>query len=227
MTAYDAVLFDSDGVLVEPPPAETQSTATRAAFREVGVDDPDRRHVEAVVDGITVEELEGICAAYDLDPETFWEAREHHDERSQLDEFERGVRGRYDDVSAITDLPVDCGVVSNNHHTTIEYVLTQFGLEPAFETYYGREMTIESLELKKPNTHYLERAMADLAAESVLYVGDSESDIVAATRAGLESAFVRRPHCRETELEVAPTYDLGDLHDVADLVCGDGRRGRS
>ncbi|RQH00913.1 HAD family hydrolase [Natrarchaeobius oligotrophus] len=224
MSEYDAVLFDSDGILVEPPPAETQSTATRAAFHEVGIDEPARTHVQAIVDGVTVGELEEICTAYDLEPETFWEARERHDERSQLEEFERGVRGRYDDVSAIVDLPVDCGVVSNNHHSTIEFVLAYFDLERAFETYYGREMTIESLELKKPNAHYLERAIADLSAESVLYVGDSESDVVAATRAGLESAFVRRPHCRGTELEATPTYDLEDLHDVADLVRGDGRR---
>ena len=55
-------------------------------------------------------------------------------------------------------------------------------------------MTVESLERKKPNTHYVERALSDLDADAALYVGDSESDVVAADRAGLDSAFVRRPH---------------------------------
>ncbi|OVE83466.1 HAD family hydrolase [Natronolimnobius baerhuensis] len=222
MTAYDAVLFDSDGVLVEPPPRETQTEATREAFRAVGVTDPDRRHVAAVVDGVTVEGLHEICAAYDLEPEAFWAARERHDERSQLVEFRDGTRTRYDDVTALSGLPmeVNCGVVSNNHHSTIEFVLEHFELGPFFDTYYGREMTIESLELKKPNTHYLERALDDLSVsvESTLYIGDSESDIVAAERAGLKSVFVRRSHCHEVELETAPTYEVEDLYGIAELV---------
>ncbi|OIB55558.1 HAD family hydrolase [Natrialba sp. SSL1] len=224
MTAYDAVLFDSDGVLVEPPPVETQTNATRAAFRAVGVEDPDRQHVDAIVNGVTTEALHEICSAYDLEPAAFWAARERHDEDSQFAEFRDGTRTRYDDVAAISDLPTEasCGVVSNNHHSTIEFVLEHFELGPFFDTYYGREMTIESLRLKKPNTHYLERALDDLSvsAESSLYIGDSESDILAAERAGLESVFVRRPHCREVELGVEPTYEVEDLHGVRRLAHG-------
>lgn len=220
MTAYDGVFFDSDGILVEPPAVETQADATRAAFREVGVEDPDRRHVDAIVSGVTAAELRNICATYELDPETFWEARERHDERSQFAAFRNGVRTRYDDVTAITDCPTPCGVVSNNHHSTVAFVLEFFGLDAFFDTYHGREMTIESLELKKPNAHYLERALADLSVDDALYVGDSESDIVAAERAGLESAFVRRSHCHETELAVEPTYEVESLHEIAHLVGG-------
>lgn len=47
MSRYDAVLFDSDGVLVEPPARETQLAAARDAFREVGVEGVDRRHLVA------------------------------------------------------------------------------------------------------------------------------------------------------------------------------------
>lgn len=212
------MLFDNDGVLVEPPPAETQTEATHTAFEEVGVTDPDPEHVAAVVDGVTVGRLDEICAAYDLEPERFWAARECCDEQSQLTEFQEGARQRYDDIGVVDDLEAPCGVVSNNHHSTIEFVLEFFDLEEAFETYYGREMTIESLELKKPNTHYLERALADLEAESGLYVGDSERDVIAAQRAGLESVFVRRPHCLDVDLEVTPTYEVEDLHGVKRLV---------
>ncbi|NGM68665.1 HAD family hydrolase [Natronolimnobius sp. AArcel1] len=224
MTIYDAVLFDSDGVLVEPPPVETQTDATRAAFRAVGIEDPDRQHIDAIVSGVSVDELHEICSAYELEPKTFWEARERHDEESQFAEFRDGSRAQYGDVCAISDFPaaVDCGVVSNNHHSTIEFVLKQFALESFCDTYYGREMTIESLRLKKPNTHYLECALDDLSvsAESALYIGDSKSDIVAAERAGLESVFVRRSHCREVELDTTPTYKIESLHDVAELVSG-------
>ncbi|WP_246998108.1 HAD family hydrolase [Halosolutus gelatinilyticus] len=218
MTAYDTVIFDSDGVLVEPPAYETQAEATRAAFRAVGIEDVDRQSVDDVVAGVTVDRLREICVSYDLDETTLWEAREDHDERSQFERFRAGDRTRYDDVVAIADLDEACGVVSNNHHSTIEFVLDFFDLEPLFGTYYGRPKTIESLERKKPEPYYLERALDDLDGESALYVGDSESDVIAARRAGLDSAFVRRSHCRDAVLSTTPTYEVTTLHEIADLV---------
>ncbi|WP_265109807.1 HAD family hydrolase [Halosolutus halophilus] len=218
MTPYDSVLFDSDGVLVEPPAFEIQAEAARAAFREVGVDDPDQRDVDDIVAGVTVDRLREICTTYDLDVTALWKARERQDERSQFEQFRAGSRARYEDVTAITDLDHRFGIVSNNHHSTIEFVLEFFDLKPLFETYYGRPKTIESLELKKPNPHYLERALADLDAESALYVGDSESDVIAAHRAGLDSVFVRRSHRSEATLSTPPTYEVSTLHEVADLV---------
>ncbi|MFB6155463.1 MAG: HAD family hydrolase [Haloferacaceae archaeon] len=215
---YDAVLFDNDGVLVTPPAHETQAEAARAAFDEVGVADPAQRHVDDVVGGVTVERLRDICATYGVDPEAFWAAREYHDEQSQFTEFRAGNRERYDDVSALVDIQQRRGVVSNNHHSTVEFVLDFFEMRPLFEAVYGREKRVDSLRLKKPNPHYLERALADLSAESALYVGDSESDVVAAHRAGMDSAFVRRPHCRDADLAVDPTYDVASLHDVVDVV---------
>jgi HAD superfamily hydrolase (TIGR01549 family) len=218
VTEYDATLFDSDGVLVEPPTSETKIEATRAAFREVGVADPDPDHVHTVVDGPTVDDLHAVCDAYDLDPGTFWAAREDCDERSQFAAFRSGDRDRYEDVAAIEAVPHARGVVSNNHHSTIEFKLDFFGLEPLFDTHYGREKTIESLELKKPNTHYLDRALSDLGAETAVYVGDSESDVLAAHRAGLDSVFVRRDRSRGVELSVAPTHEVNSLRGVVDLV---------
>ncbi|SIQ70291.1 haloacid dehalogenase superfamily, subfamily IA, variant 1 with third motif having Dx(3-4)D or Dx(3-4)E [Haladaptatus litoreus] len=221
MTEYDAVIFDNDGVLVEPPAYDTQSEATRTAFEAVGVADADRTHLDAVVGGVTVDGLYELCTAYDLDPESFWAAREHHDEQSQLEKFRAGARTCYDDVSALSglsDLTSSCGLVSNNHHSTIEFVLEFFELHSLFDTYYGRPKTIESLRLKKPNPHYLDKALADLGAESALYVGDSESDVVAAHRADMDSVFVRRAHCRDVSLSTDPTYEVKTLHDVAALL---------
>lgn len=177
MTEYDTVLFDNDGVLVTPPGVETQADATRAAFDEMGVAEVDREDIAAIVDGVTVDQLHEICTAYAFDAAAFWEARERHDERSQLDAFRTGSRDCYEDITAIREISQSCGVVSNNHHSTIEFILDFFDLRPLFDTYYGREKTIESLQRKKPNPHYLDRALTDCTAESALYVGDSESDM--------------------------------------------------
>ncbi|MUV86604.1 HAD-IA family hydrolase [Natronomonas sp. CBA1123] len=218
MPSYDAVLFDSDGVLVEPPSAETQTAAIQQAFQSVGVDDPDEGHVQDLTSGVTSEVLDDIGAAYDIDPVALWNAREHHDEQSQFESFRAGNRDRYDDTAAVSEVPRPRGVVSNNHHSTIEFVLEFFEFGDDFDTYYGREKTVESLGLKKPNTHYVERALDDLGGGSALYVGDSESDVLAAHRAGLDSVFLRRPHCRSVDLSVDPTYELETLHGLAELL---------
>ncbi|WP_049907265.1 HAD family hydrolase [Halovivax asiaticus] len=218
MSVYDAILFDNDGVLVDPPGIETKTAATEAAFAAVGVAEPDPADVDAILSGPTEAELEDCCARYGLDPESFWRARERHDEDSQLEAFRAGERSVYDDVEAVRTVPNPRGVVSNNHHSTLEFVLSHFELASLFECYYGRPMSIESLSRKKPRPHYVERAMADLGAETALYVGDSESDVVAADRAGLDSAFIRREHNRALSLSVDPDYEVESLRALPELV---------
>lgn len=218
MSNYDAVLFDNDGILVEPPVDDSKSVAVTEAFREMGVEDVDTTHVDALLSGVTIETVHEVCENYDLDAEAFWAARERHDERVQLADFRAGTRRCYDDVSALAELPQACGVVSNNHHSTIAFLLEYFELEPFFETYHGREMAIETLELKKPNTHYIEQAITDIGCESALFVGDRELDVIAAERAGLDSAFVRRQHNESVALSTPPTYEVEDLHGLVDVA---------
>lgn len=220
MTKYDAVLFDNDGILVEPPSHTTKVDALTDAFREVGVNDVETEHIDEFVADTTLETVHGICDVYDIDVDAFWKAREHYDEQSQFEKFKAGERTVYNDITALHDLSQACGVVSNNHHSTIEFILEYFELESIFDTYHGREKTLESLELKKPNTHYIDRALAELESESALFIGDRELDIVAAHRAGLDSVFVRRPHTVDTEFSITPTYVVENLHEMAEIAAG-------
>lgn len=106
---------------VEPPARGTRVEACRAASRAVGVANADGEDVAAPVSGVTVERLREVAARYDLDPDALRDARERHDERSQLDAFRAGERTAYDDVAAVADLPPNRGVVSNSHHSTVEF----------------------------------------------------------------------------------------------------------
>jgi len=78
--------------------------------------------------------------------------------------------------------------------------------------------TIHSLQLRKPNPHYIEQALGDLDAGNALFVGDNESDVRAAENAGIDSAFIRRPHRRDWELNVWPTWEIDRLSDLHDIV---------
>jgi len=220
--SYDTVVFDNDGVLVGRTRFDVLREATAATFEEFGVNDPDPGHVEEMTVGATPRRVTTVSGEYGLDPGRFWRTRDGTVSRAQQEEARAGRKTPYDDVDALADLDVSMGVVSSNQQETVDFVLDHFGLSGLFGATYGRSATIESLSLRKPDPHYLERALAELRAdaESALYVGDNESDVRAAHNAGMDSAFVRRPHRDDWELDVWPTWEIGSLEELHEVCSG-------
>ncbi|MGA9401829.1 HAD family hydrolase [Haladaptatus sp.] len=214
---YDAVLFDNDGVLVKPPKRELLQEAARSAFEEFDVD-PAEDHLAAVTHSATPDGFREVCEAYGFDPNSFWAARDSAASEIQLREIEAGRTTTYDDIDALSSFERPLGLVSSNQQATVEFMLDYFELERHFETYYGRPPTVEGIRRKKPNPHFLDRALSDIGAETALFVGDSESDVVAADNAGLDSAFIRRPHRTEYELSVEPTYEIEGLSEIFEIL---------
>lgn len=214
---YDTVVFDNDGVLVGRTSFDVLREATQETFSQFGVTDPDPDHVDDMTVGATPSRVDEVCAAYDLDSETFWRALDRTSSRAQQREAREGRKTPYDDVDTLGGLDAAMGIVSSNQHETVDFLVDHFDVDHLFDTYYGREATVESLDRRKPNSHYIDRALADLDADSALFVGDNESDVRAANNAGIDSAFIRRPHRRDWDLNVWPTWEiegLDDLHDI-------------
>jgi len=214
---YDTVVFDNDGVLVGRTAFDVLKDATEETFAKFGVDDPDPDHVEDMTIGATPDSVAAVSDAYDFDPERFWRTRDSTVSGAQQAEARAGRKTPYGDVETLADLDAAKGIVSSNQQETVDFLLDHFELWDHFGTAYGREATIESLTLRKPNPHYLENALADLDADSALYVGDNESDIRAAENAGIDSAFIRRPHRSDWDLNVWPTWDIDSLDDLHDI----------
>ena len=214
---YDAVLFDHDGVLVTLTDQELHLRGARRAFAAVGVEEPDPADVEALSIGVTAPLLEEVCGRYGVEPGAFWAARDEHTAALQREAMRAGEKRPYDDTGALAGLGLPLGVVSSNQLATVEYAVERFDL-PAFRTVQAREPTVESLRRKKPEPFYLERALSALGAEGALFVGDSESDVVAARRAGIESAFLRREHVADATLSATPDHELASLSELRALV---------
>lgn len=216
---YDAVVFDNDGVLVGRTRYDVLSEAIEDTFEQFDVTDPDPAHVEEMTIGATPESVGEVCDAYGLEPDEFFAARDRTLTRAQQVEVRTGRKALYDDIDELHDLGVPMGIVSSNQQATVDFVLDHFGVSDLFGAAYGREPTVESLRRRKPNSHYIDRAMADLeaSADSVLFVGDNESDVQAAENAGIDSAFIRRPHRRDWELNVWPTWEIDGLDDLHDI----------
>jgi HAD superfamily hydrolase (TIGR01549 family) len=215
---YDTVVFDNDGVLVGRTSFDVLRDATQETFELFDVTDPDPEHVEDMTIGATPKQVGIVCDQYDINPDIFWRTRDRRLSLAQQEEARAGRKTFYDDLDVLADLNVDMGIVSSNQQETVDFLLEHFELPVEFGTAYGREATIESLDRRKPNPHYIDRALADLDAEDALFVGDNESDIRAAERAGIDSAFIRRPHRRNWDLNVWPTWDIDGLKDLHHIL---------
>lgn len=215
---YDGLLLDHDGVIVTLGDRDALRTAARTALEAVGVAAPATRVVDTLSVAVDYDELVAVSEQFGLDPARLWHHRDEQVAASLRAEATAGRKAPYDDLDHVDGLGIPAGIVSNNQTRVIEFVLDHYGLRDRFDTVRAREPTPASLRRKKPEPTYLAAAMADLGVESPLYVGDSESDVVAGKRQGLDVAFLRRPHNEGRPLSVEPTYDVGGLDAVAELL---------
>lgn len=214
MTEYDAVIFDNDGVIVEPTNRGVLVEAVVDAFAAFDIAVDIGRVERSVAEDVIPRDL---LREHDLDPEAFWHQRELTASLAQQAHTREGGKPVYDDVTALDALEVPLGLVSNNQHATVEFLLAHHGIEH-FETAYGRQPTLAGAARRKPEPYYIERALADLDADDALYVGDSKKDILAAQRAGIDSIFLRRDHVADTTLSIDPTAEVPDLRTLVETL---------
>ena len=216
MTEYDTIVFDNDGVLVELTGTDVLRQAARDAFADVGVERPREPLVDHAVDG----NLDGLGAVerdHGVEVAEYWAAREQRAIEHQRRAIENGGKPLFDDVAALRELPHRLGVASNNQGPTVEFIVDHYGLGDVFETVHGREPTYDGALRRKPEPDYVDDA---LGAREALYVGDSPKDVTAAHRAGVDAAFLRRPHRGEAPLDREPAVRVGGLRELVDWLGG-------
>jgi len=217
---YDGLLLDHDGVVVTLGDETVLRRAARDALLDAGVAEPDEAAVGTLTIAVSDADLADLSRQYDLNPDRLWRHRDDRVREALLAETTAGRKAPYDDTPGLRTLDVPMGVVSNNQTRIVESVLDHYDLRDLFGTVRAREPTRESLSRKKPCPTYLEAAMADLGLENPLYVGDSESDVEAGRRAGVDTAYLRRSHNADRSLVATPTYEVEGLDEVAALVAG-------
>jgi phosphoglycolate phosphatase-like HAD superfamily hydrolase len=222
--SYDGLLLDHDGVIVTLGDHTALHDAAHDAFRDVGISDPAPDAVDTLSIAVTDQELTSLSERYDVDPDALWHARDDRVRDVLFDETTAGRKAPYDDVTALADCTVPMGIVSNNQTRIVEFVLDHYDLGHHFGTLHARAPDRSSLTRKKPRPTYLEDAMADLGIENPLYVGDSESDVEAGQRAGLDVAFLRRDHNADATLDHDPTYDVDGLDAIVDILESESAR---
>ncbi len=218
---YDALLLDHDGVIVELLALESLESGIlsygKPCYTELGIE-PDAALREALSIGATADEIQQLARSHAVDVSALWRCRDDAAERTLCEATRAGEKDPYGDVSVLESVELPIGIASNNQKRIVEFILSHHGLTHLFETVWGREPTIESLSRKKPAPTYLLGAMDDMGVENPLYVGDSETDVIAANRAGVDCAFIRRAHNAERELSVDPTYEITGLDGAVSVL---------
>lgn len=212
------VLFDMDGVILEGPGTDPQVYADAAddALADLGADPTPtqradlRRH--------DLEHVRTHCEALGVDSARFWELKDAYASQRTHERVRSGDRGYYDDVDAIADLAerTTVGLVTNNRHATAEFVADSLDVE--FDVVRGRHPTVESYRRRKPEPDFIEDALSELGVSDGLYVGDSTKDVTAARAAGLEAAFLRRPHNRDVDTPAGALAELESLTEIVPLL---------
>ncbi|WP_267162254.1 HAD family hydrolase [Halovenus salina] len=221
MTAYDSLILDYDGVLVTVLDSDAR---TEACWRAVDAVEPaglapDRDIVTTLASSVSPETVRELSDDLGVSSETLWRFRDNMLARVLTDAAVDGQKRPYPDIDSLAALSeVPLAIASNNQRRVVEHILDEYEFADAFETVHAREPCLDSLALKKPEPTFLERAREDIGTRNPLYVGDKEKDIVAAQRAGMDVAFMRRDHNRTRSLETTPTHSVTDLDEVVGLV---------
>lgn len=207
------LLFDMDGIIIE-------GHGTDESVHDQALDD-------AIDDrGLAVDaEIRSLLAGYEydtdfavgckrlgIDPISFYGLREEYSARRAIDRLAAGKRGLYTDVDALETLAerYRLGVISNNYDSVVEFVVDHHGLD-AFSHVRGRETGVRGFYRRKPDPHYLLEGLQALDATDGIYVGDRATDVVAATRAGLDGVFVRRSHNSDATVPVETAMEIDSL----------------
>lgn len=221
--AYDGLLLDHDGVICTLADIETRQSVFREQLRReldgtIDVGDTLEEVAETLAARADLADVRSMAARLDLDPATLWRHRDDSINRGLRTAIQRGEKAPYDDVEYLDAVRRPLGIASNNQTRVIEFALDHYGLGDRFDAVRARSPDIDALQYKKPAPTLLERAMSDMDVSNPLYVGDSESDILAAERAGLDVALVRRDHNATRAFEATPTYDVTGLETVLELL---------
>ncbi|WP_338728239.1 HAD family hydrolase [Haladaptatus sp. DJG-WS-42] len=213
---YDAVIFDNDGVLVEPPNRTTVRRVAEATFHSFDLRRPTQDDLRQL-GAHNLETIRQLAQQYDITPVRFCGKMTDFIESEQQREFRQGVRSLYEDVTALFDLDLPLGIVSDNPPKVLSYILRFFGLEAYFSTVYGCPFTPEGLSRRKPSPYYLNAALSDLDTQNAVYIGDQPCDVAAAENAGIDSALLTRDDT-PVDWDVAPTYQIASLSELPALI---------
>ena len=214
---YGSVIFDLDGVILNSMESEEwKYDATREALDELGVNDNlDREVLDAILGDQGYEECVRVCGDVGVDPRKAWNLVAEKTSQARMEEIQRNGFGLIDGSREVLEQlrrnQIKLGVISNAPDQAVEMVVDHFELRRYFKFFRGVQ-SFEDLKDRKPHPNHLELAKFQLKRDPYLYIGDHESDVMAATNAEMDSVWVHPKNHEE------PTYTVESLEGLLEVV---------
>lgn len=218
---YGSVIFDMDGVILDfrGDNFKWKYNAVEMALKREGLEkDFSRSELDAFIGDKGMQEMIKISNKYGLEPRKVWEiiAEETSKARGQM--FKQGKFKLHPHVENTLELlqeeKVLLGLISNAPEIAVKETVSFFDLKHFFKFYRGIT-DFDDLTQRKPHPDHLVYAEAELKREPYLFVGDAESDVMAAKNAGIDSAWVNRT---DSSSDLRPDYEMSDLNGLAEIV---------
>lgn len=219
---FKSVVFDMDGVILNSlvNDEEWKYDAVNEALKSEGVDPEDlsKDKKDSLLGDQGYADCVKTSKEVGVNPRKVWTevaekttlAREKQLDNGQFELYD----GARETIKALHDRDIKMGIISNAPEMAVELTIEHFELKRFFKFYAGVR-NFEDLRARKPHPNHLEMAKAELKRDPYTYVGDHESDLLAARRADMSSVWVRR---NEAEVDVEPDYTVDHIQEIMDEV---------
>lgn len=212
LTSYDSLLFDVDGVLLDVRGVglDRYLKMIEAALRAHGLP-TDEATKDLFLGHEDIDSVRNRCATHDVSFPAFWRTKETAEAQLQVDCIEMGDIVSFDDSDILTEFTIPIAMVSNNQQRVLECSVATGLLPDVFTSIFGRNPTPKGIERMKPAPDLIKAAMSELDSTRPLLVGDSETDLTAAARADIDSAWLNRNNRTLPQSAPDQTYTISTL----------------
>ena len=219
---FNSVVFDMDGVILNSLVESEQwkYDAVDEALKSEGVEPSNLE--KDVKDRILGDKGYSECVKTSkkvgVNPRKVWNDVAKKTTVSREEQLEAGKFKLYDNarntIKALHKSDVELGIISNAPELAVELTIEHFDLKRYFKFYAGVR-NFEDLRDRKPHPNHLEMAKAELKRDPFIYIGDHESDLLAAERADMSSIWVKR---KDSSLEVEPDYTVEEVRKIREII---------
>ena len=207
MAKIKGLIFDLDGTIIDNNDAYMESMLQRVGHdlgRDLGL-----THARELWYSIDAMSRDEVIRRWGIDPDEFWTVFNKYE---NLDEKLKSTY-LHQDTSILKEIPLPKAIVTHTSYEHTDRLLELVGMRKFFHPIVA---CTEDTGYK-PSPLPLIYCVMDMKLDfdSVVYVGDTLSDLLAAKNAHIKSVYINRFN---RPISYEPDYEIKDLNKLIDII---------